>query len=318
MEWLQVSGIGKNEGGVPVLRDISFTQRPLQKIAIAGATGSGKTTLLKIIAGLAQPDSGTVFFNGARVEGPDETLIPGHPGMAYLSQHFELRNKYRVEEVLQMANQLSEQDANLVYAVCRIDQLLKRWTHQLSGGERQRISLARLLVSAPALLLLDEPYSNLDALHKTELKTVLHNISEQLQLTCLLVSHDPVDVLSWADVILVLQEGRLVQKGTPEFLYRQPVNEYVAALFGKYNTLPAELVQALSAFRTVTKSIPRFIRPEQLKVVSNNDNGLKADVVRSRFMGSYTELEVVVSGNKFILYTSETVEKGATVFVALR
>jgi len=263
MAWLAVSGINKKEAGVAVVNDISFTQQPLQKIAIAGATGSGKTTLLKLVAGLIQPDSGTIFFEGERIKGPDEKLMPGHVGVAYLSQHFELRNNYRVEELLQMANQLDENDAALVYTVCKIDHLLKRWTHQLSGGERQRIALAQLLVSAPKLLLLDEPYSNLDALHKTELQSVLYNICEQLKMTCLLVSHDPVDVLSWADVILVLQQGRLIQKGTPEFVYRHPVNEYVAALFGKYNVLSNDLIRQLAAFKTVGKPIPQFIRPEQ-------------------------------------------------------
>lgn len=317
MVWLQVSGVSKKESGAAVLSDINFTQQPLQKVAIAGATGSGKTTLLKIVAGLMQPDSGTVFFEGVRVEGPDEKLMPGHPGIAYLSQHFELRNNYRVEELLQMANQLSEDEAALVYAVCKIDHLLKRGTHQLSGGERQRIALARLLVSAPKLLLLDEPYSNLDALHKNELKSVLHNISEQLKMTCLLVSHDPVDVLAWADVILVLQQGRLIQKGTPEFVYRNPVNEYTAALFGKYNKLGNDLIRQLASFKTSGKSIPQFIRPEQFALAAEEGKGLKAEVLHAHFMGTYYEAEVFIVGTKILVYTQQPLEKGATVFVSL-
>lgn len=317
MEWLQVTGIGKQEAGSWVVRDVNFMQQPLQKIAIAGATGSGKTTLLKIVAGLVQPDSGQVYFEGERVEGPDETLIPGHPRMAYLSQHFELRNRYRVEELLQMTNQLPERDASLVYAVCRVDHLLKRWTHQLSGGERQRIALARLLVAAPTLLLLDEPYSNLDAIHKNSLKAVLRDVSDQLRMTCLLVSHDPVDVLSWADIILVLQEGRLVQKGTPEFLYRYPVNEYVAALFGKYNELSAELLRTLSAFKNSGKAVPRFIRPEQLRIASAGETGVPGHVARTRFMGHYYEVEVAVSGSRLTIFSNEALEKGKAVSVSL-
>jgi len=317
MAWLAVSGINKKEAGVAVVNDISFTQQPLQKIAIAGATGSGKTTLLKLVAGLIQPDSGTIFFEGERIKGPDEKLMPGHVGVAYLSQHFELRNNYRVEELLQMANQLDENDAALVYTVCKIDHLLKRWTHQLSGGERQRIALAQLLVSAPKLLLLDEPYSNLDALHKTELQSVLHNIREQLKMTCLLVSHDQVDVLSWADVILVLQQGRLIQKGTPEFVYRHPVNEYVAALFGKYNVLSNDLIRQLAAFKTVGKPIPQFIRPEQFIITSEEGKGIKAEVVRTHFMGRYYEAEVFMGGTKILIHTQQPFEKGTPVFVSL-
>jgi iron(III) transport system ATP-binding protein len=316
MAWLRIAGVGKQEAGQWILRDVSFEQQPSQKIAIAGATGSGKTTLLKIIAGLTQANSGHVHFEGKLVEGPDETLIPGHPQVAFLSQHFELRNKYRVEELLQMSNQLTERDAALVYAVCRIDHLLKRWTNQLSGGERQRIALASLLVAAPKLLLLDEPYSNLDALHKSRLKTVLQDISEQLQMTCLLVSHDPVDVLSWADTILVLQEGRLVQKGTPEFMYRYPVNAYVAGLFGSYNELPAELVRQLSATKTMGKAQPRFIRPEQLKIVSVGE-GVTGNVVRTRFIGSYYEVEVAISEETITTKSIEPFEKGTAVSVSL-
>jgi ABC-type sulfate/molybdate transport systems ATPase subunit len=125
-----------------------------------------------------------------------------------------------------MANQLSDEEAAVISEVCRINHLLQRWTHQFRAGEKQRIALARLLVSAPRLLLLDEPFSNLDAIHKNILKSVIHAIADDLKLTCLLVSHDPADVLSWADEILVLQDGALIQQGTPEDVYKQPVSEY--------------------------------------------------------------------------------------------
>ena len=317
MELLQVSGISRKEEGAYVVKDSSFTQKSLQRIAIAGATGSGKTTLLKLIAGLAQPDSGQVLFNGERVLGPDEQLIPGHPGIAYLSQHFQLRNNYRVIELLEMANQLTEAEAELVYRVCKIDHLLKRWTHQLSGGERQRIALACLLVTAPKLLLLDEPYSNLDVLHKNILKSVLQDISEQLEMTCLLVSHDPVDVLSWADIILVLQEGQIVQKGAPEYVYRHPVNEYTAALFGKYTLLESGLVRTLSAFKKGTQAVPRFIRPEQFRLSADAAKGVAGEVQRSWFMGGFYELEVKVAGHLLIVTSAEDYSVGSTVYVSL-
>jgi iron(III) transport system ATP-binding protein len=317
MALLQVSGISKKEEGSTVLNGVSFTQQQFQKIAIAGATGSGKTTLLKIIAGLVQPDAGSVHVAGERVLGPEEKLVPGHPRIAYLSQHFELRNNYGVAELLQMTNQLTEREAALVYQVCRIEPFLNRRTHQLSGGERQRIALARLLVSAPTLLLLDEPYSNLDAMHKNGLKAVMQDISDQLQITCLLVSHDPVDVLSWADAILVLQEGRLIQKGAPAYLYRHPVNEYTAALFGKYNILPSDLVRALAAFGPKTTAILHFIRPEQFAVFSEAGKGMKGDVVQVRFMGGYYELEVSVSGTRLLVHSNTPYEKGAVVYISL-
>jgi iron(III) transport system ATP-binding protein len=167
MSFLQVIGLNGR---------ISFTQQKARKLAIAGETGSGKSTLLKMIAGLAQPAEGEIRFRGERVLGPQERLVPGQPGIAYLSQHFELWNNYRVEEILSYANDLSVEAAAALYAICRIDHLLARRTDQLSGGERQRIALARLLVRPPRLLLLDEPFSNLDHIHKSLLKTVIRDI----------------------------------------------------------------------------------------------------------------------------------------------
>jgi ABC-type sulfate/molybdate transport systems ATPase subunit len=319
MPFLQVSGISRREAGTDILRDISFTQPAVQKLAIAGATGSGKTTLLKLIAGLVQPDAGSVFFEGERVIGPDEKLMPGHAGIAYLSQHFELLNRYRVKEVLEMANQLSVEEAALIYNVCRIDHLLERWTHQVSGGERQRIALARLLVSAPKLLLLDEPYSNLDAIHKSILKSVIDGVSEQLNITCILVAHDPVDLLSWADKILVLRNGQIIQKGTPAHIYQQPLNEYAAALFGKFNLLSPALAKGFARFADLElNQISRFIRPSQFKIVSGEHDGLKGEVVKVAFMGTHLEMEVIILGHPVIISTAKNnLKKGDCVYVAL-
>src|SRR6201991_2798823 len=170
MELLQVDGLNGR---------ISFTQEKGRKLAIAGETGSGKSTLLKMIAGLAEVRTGEVRFGGTRVLGPLERLIPGQPGIAYLSQHFELWNNYRVEEVLSYANDLSVEEASALYEIVRIDHLLSRRTDQLSCGERQRIALSRLLVKPPRLLLLDEPFSNLDRTHKVILKEVIRDIGER-------------------------------------------------------------------------------------------------------------------------------------------
>ena len=180
MSFLEVQNINIREERNFALREICFTQQVLQKIAIAGETGSGKSTLLQIIAGLVQPDSGEVLLEGTRVIGPAETLVPGHPGIAYLSQQFELPPFLRVEQVLDYANTFPEAEAKTLYRLCQIDHLLTRRTNQLSGGERQRIALAKLLLGAPRLLLLDEPFSNLDLAHKNVLKTVIREIGENL------------------------------------------------------------------------------------------------------------------------------------------
>ena len=318
MHFLQVLDVFKKEGDDFVLQNISLSQKQFQKIAIAGATGSGKTTLLKMIAGLVQPDAGHILFEGEKILGPEEKLIPGHPCIAYLSQHFELRNHYRVRELLAMANQLSESGAENIYEICRIDHLLNRWTHQLSGGEKQRIALARLLVAAPKFLLLDEPYSNLDAIHKSILKSVIEAIGQQLNITCLLVSHDPLDTLSWADEIFILQAGQMIQSGRPEKIYKEPVNEYAAALFGKYSLLDFSLAKAFSAFTDLELNrINSFIRPEDFKIVPDENHGLRGKVKKLNFMGSYYEAEIMIGENKIVVNTGQkNLAKGDALFVS--
>jgi len=319
MSFLQVLDVSKKEGDDFVLQNISFMQKQFQKIAIAGATGSGKTTLLKMIAGLVQPSAGAILFEEQKVLGPEEKLIPGHSSIACLSQHFELRNHYRVNELLSMANEIAEEDAKKIYEVCRIDHLLNRWTHQLSGGEKQRIALARLLVTSPKLLLLDEPYSNLDAIHKSILKSVIDAIGGRLNITCILISHDPLDTLSWADEILILQAGQIIQSGRPEKIYKEPVNEYAAALFGKYSLLDFSLAKAFAAFSDLELNrINSFIRPEDFKIMPDEQQGVKGEVEKLNFLGSYYEAEIIVDGKRIVINTDQkNLAKGDIVFVSL-
>jgi ABC-type sugar transport system ATPase subunit len=292
MSLLQVSGVRKLQQGALILKDTSLTQEKFQKVAIAGETGSGKSTLMKIIGGLVQADGGEVLFENVRVKGPEEVLLPGHPGIAYLSQHFELRNHYRVEELLAYSNKLSEEDADKIYELCRITPLMKRKNDQLSGGEKQRIALAKLLITSPRLLLLDEPFSNLDMIHKNILKSIIYDLGEQLEITCMLISHDAQDILSWADEVLIMQDGQIIQRGTPKQVYNEPVNEYTAALFGKYNLIDNA-----------------FIRPERFKIVEKGE--LKGKVDKVLYFGSYYELDIKLSDKMITVRTQDNhIKKG--------
>ena len=324
---VEVIGIEKKEERGNGLSNINFTQKKLEKIAIAGETGSGKSTLLKIIAGLGQPDGGKVLFEDKRVKGPLEELIPGQKGIAYLSQDFALPHFLTVEQVLIYANPLpdalAEKDemAKELYATCKIAHLLKRRTDQLSGGEKQRVALTKLLLTQPRLLLLDEPFSNLDMLHKSLLKSVINEISDRLNITCTLVSHDPLDSLSWADTILVMKDGAILQHATPEEIYKQPINEYVAGLFGKYNLLPSSISKALLGARDKTKGREGlFIRPENFVITkSQKDLSAKGIVQKVSFFGSYYEIEIKVEGVVITVQTHSQLYllKGEGVFVSL-
>jgi iron(III) transport system ATP-binding protein len=317
MTLLKVSSVTKRIEGDFCLENISFSQKKHQKIAVAGETGSGKSTLLKIIAGLVEPDSGDVFFQKDAVNGPVEKLIPGHPGIAYLSQNFELPKFLRVEQVLTYANKIQEAKANTLYEVCHISHLLKRKTDQLSGGERQRIAMARLLTSWPRLLLLDEPFSHLDMVHKNILKSVIKDIGEKLKITIILVSHDPADTLSWADEIIVMKDGKMIQQGTPEEVYRNPANEYVAGLFGKYNVISGRQSKVFFPKAKVNGKSESFLRPENFRIVSKSAKAVKGKVTRSIFLGGHYELEVTTGGKCITVRTDKTkAEVGDTVYLS--
>ena len=300
MVFLDLQAVTKYERGNTVLHPLHFTMQEGERVAIAGETGSGKSTLLKLIAGLLQPNEGQVYFEGMRVLGPDEQLLPGHPKIAYLSQHFELRNNYKVHEIIAMTNQLDPASAQQVFDVCRISHLMLRRTDELSGGEKQRIALAKQLTSVPKLLLLDEPFSNLDRVHKELIRTVIEDICNTLKVTCLLVSHDATDLLSWADRILIMQDGQLVQQGTPKQLYHHPVNEYVAALMGEYNLINTKTHPVfLQMLGEGVRGKRALIRPEQLSIsVSRpvHPHFVEGVVQKVWFYGAYYSIDVLIDG----------------------
>lgn len=320
MSFLQVSGIGKAAGTTFALKDISFEQEQFKHLAIAGETGSGKSTLLKIIGGIISPDTGAVYFEGSRVKKvPEEKLIPGHPGIAYLSQHFELQNHYRMEELLAYANILGAEAAQRICKICQVDHLLQRKSDQLSGGEKQRMALARLLVSSPRLLLLDEPFSNLDMIHKNQLKTVLRDIGEELGISTLMVSHDPLDTLSWAEEILVLRDGVLHHRGTAHDVYRHAPDAYVAGLFGVCYPVDATWMRLFPALTTLTEPERHFLRPEDFIMTTANKD-TTATVTHTGFCGSYLEVHASLPGGYPLMLRTMNfrIKRGDAISLSLR
>ncbi|MEJ7645739.1 MAG: ABC transporter ATP-binding protein [Chryseolinea sp.] len=293
MKLLQVSKIFKEGANGSIVDNISFSLRRHQKIALAGETGSGKSTVFKIIAGLLHPDRGEVVFENSVVSNRD-ALIPGTPGIAYLSQDFALSKSLRVEQILEYANERPVAESTRLYKVCKISHLLKRRANELSGGERQRIAIAQLLTTSPTLLLLDEPYSNLDRVHKTLLKSVIDNIGTRLGITCMIISHDPEDLLSWADTIMILKRGKLVQQGAPEKIYNSPKTAYVAGLLGRYT-----VVRPASPWQLEIRDVPAarikwYARPENITLQPGGKG--EGIVRRILFLGDHYVVEVSSNG----------------------
>ncbi|WP_421765417.1 ATP-binding cassette domain-containing protein [Ekhidna sp.] len=276
------------------------------RIGIAGETGSGKSTLLKIIAGLEKPDSGDALLNGEEIYPKLDRLIAGHPEIAYLSQSFELPKFISVNEYLSV-HPYTVEDVNQIAKLCQIANLLEKNTKALSGGERQRVALAKVLLRKPTILLLDEPFSNLDPHHKRIIKQVINQIEKEIETTIMMVSHEPTDLLPWADKIMVLKDGKILQEGTPRQIYFQPRNEHIAGLFGSFQKLDN------SQWGDMNKTI---VRPEQFQL---NDHGVKGEVVSIHFVGNNEEL-VIKTIKEEIVVKSEVgrYEVGDEVKVSLK
>ncbi|MEO6931596.1 MAG: ABC transporter ATP-binding protein [Chitinophagaceae bacterium] len=312
MSLLFGEGISKRFRNRLVLDKVNINIPKAAAIGIAGSTGSGKSTLLRILAGLVEPDEGAVYYDGKKLEGPATKLIPGHEKIAYLSQHYELRNNYRVEEIFAYSNQLLDSEAEELFVRCEVNHLLKRRTGELSGGERQRIALARVLLTKPGILLLDEPFSNLDLIQKTSLKNVLSAVTAAFELTTVLVSHDPVDILSLADMIHIMRDGRIIQSGTAAELYYQPNDGYVAGLLGQYSVIDGLLLSD----HLPVRDRPYFVRPEMLRIVAENEGLVNGIIESTFFMGPFWQAKVSTDvGLLTVNYNDQFLGKGSTVGV---
>ncbi len=311
MSSLRAQQVTISKGERQVLREVSLQLEANRKVALVGETGSGKSTLLRTLAGLEQPHAGEVWLGREKIKGPADTLVPGHPKIAYLSQHFELPRFVRVEQALDYANRWSETEAQQLYEVCRIDHLMSRKTDQLSGGERQRVALARLLSTAPEWLLLDEPFSNLDRLHKMMLKQALVEITSQWNISCVLVSHEPADTLSWADELLVMKEGTLLQQDTTLQVYRYPADNYVAGLLGSFTALSEA---GRKDFGISDNRL--FFRPEDFYIAAE---GVPGTVIEEIFYGGYAETVIDCAHDRVTTRTTPgQVQTGQKVYVQLR
>lgn len=278
----------EQSGGI---KDISFEITRGDVVAIIGESGSGKSTLLKSIYGLLKSDSGDVFFDDKRVLGPDEQLIPGHKQMKMVTQDFSLNTYAKVYD--NIASQLSNTDlktkAEKTLAIMehlRILPLQDKKIIELSGGEQQRVAIARAMVSDTKVLLMDEPFSQVDALLKNQLRADIKRVAAETGVTVILVSHDPADGLFLADQMIILRNGQLLQTGKPTEIYQQPKHIYTAQILGNAVVLSRGDAEKLG-IKTFAASVVFY--PEWAEI-TNSWNSRRFEVKDVYYKGFYDEL----------------------------
>jgi sulfate transport system ATP-binding protein len=243
---IQVRNVSKSFGDFHALQDVSVDIDAGQLTAVLGPSGGGKSTLLRIIAGLEQADSGTVF-----IDGQDVTNVAARDrGIGFVFQHYAAFTHMTVWENVAFGLKIAKVPkpkirgrVNDLLNLVHLDGLAQRYPSELSGGQRQRMALARALAVEPGLLLLDEPFGALDVKVRQELRQWLRRLHDEVHTTTIFVTHDQEEAMEIADQIIVITGGRVEQAGTPDELYDQPVNDFVMGFLGPITRLAGTLVR---------------------------------------------------------------------------
>lgn len=283
---LEIKNISFTYIDTPVIKDISFSIEKGQNIAVIGESGCGKSTLLKLIYGLYNLDNGEIFYYNQGIFGPKFNLIPGEDYIKYLAQDFDLMPYITVAENVGkfLSNiHMDEKNARVqeLLAMVEMTEFANVKAKYLSGGQQQRVALARVLALEPEILLLDEPFSQIDSFRKNALRRNLFKYFKEKQITCIIATHDSTEALSFSDETIVLKNGKLIAKGTSKDLYENPPNLYIASLFGEVNELKLSNFVDLE----VAEDEALILYPHQLKM--DDDGKLKAVVKQCYFKGSH-------------------------------
>ena len=305
---LSVQNISFSYNKNSILKNISFLTEKGKIVAIIGESGCGKSTLLKLIYGLYDLNEGQIFWNENEVLGPKYHLIPGMDYMKYLAQDFDLMPYITVAENVgkYLSNIYKDKKDQRVAELLEIVEMTEFATVKaqfLSGGQMQRVALARVLALEPEVILLDEPFSHIDNFRKNSLRRKLFAYLKQKQITTIIATHDSTDVLSFADEVLVMKNGEIIEKGSANYLYENPKNKYVASLFGDVNEI-----------EVYGKS--QLVYPHQLEIVEQST--VEVEVLQSFFRGNHFLVEATFQKNILYFESHSSLEKGAKVFLQIK
>ena len=308
---LNISSLTKsyNQGKVKALAGISFFVNKGDICAVVGESGSGKTTLIRLIAGLEEVDSGEIHVENKLVASIRKNVDPDKRDVGMVFQEYALFPHLTVLENVTYGIKKSrsrKEQALQTLELVGLKGFEKRYPHELSGGQQQRVALARALAPNPTILILDEPFSNLDTMMRYRLRNEVFNIIKKTGVTAIFVTHDTQDALAVADEILILQNGKLVQKDEASALYKKPQSIYVASLFGSTIQLNKGLQTAFKC--PLKENCCHAIRNENFTLNEECDYVSEAKILKRTFLGTHQQLLLKLdNGEHLTVVTSEPI-----------
>ncbi|KGM41708.1 sulfate ABC transporter ATP-binding protein [Aquabacterium sp. NJ1] len=298
---IEVKNLVKRFGAVTVCDNLNLNIPSGELVALLGPSGSGKTSLLRIIAGLETPDGGSVLFNGE-----DATHVAVRERqVGFVFQHYALFGHMTIFENVAFGLRVRPKDARPSEAqikakvtellkLVQLDWIADRYPHQLSGGQRQRIALARALAVEPKVLLLDEPFGALDAKVRKELRRWLRRLHDEMHITSVFVTHDQEEAMEVADRIVVMNQGRIEQEGTPDQVYDHPASPFVLQFLGDVNLFHGRdhAQGAVASAADAPADAVSYVRPHEIQVLARAEEGsLPVSLVHTLTVGPNTRLE---------------------------
>ena len=286
-----------------VLKDINFSLNKGENLCVMGESGSGKSTLLKVIYGLLDTTNGNLFWNKTQILGPKEHLIPGMDFFKYVAQDFDLMPFISVSENIKkflsrFYPEESEERTKELLEVIEMTPFKNTKVKNLSGGQQQRVAIARALAKEPQLLLLDEPFSQIDNFKKNSLRRSLFTYLKEKNIACIIATHDGNDALSFADKLLVIQHNKVIINNSPQEVYKNPKTKYIASLFDDVNEI------------NINGSL-YLLYPHQIQVVEKS--AIKAIVTNSYNKGFCWLIEAELNNQKIFFNSPEKLERNKTV-----
>jgi iron(III) transport system ATP-binding protein len=324
-----LEGVSKSFGTTAAVRGAGLCVERGEVVALLGPSGCGKTTLLRLIAGFEEPDAGTVAVDGVTVAGGGRWVTPERRRVGMVFQDYALFPHLTVAENVGFGLPRRQRAHRVppLLALVGLGGLDRRYPHELSGGQQQRVALARALAPSPTLILLDEPWSNVDPHLRTELREEIASILRPLDVTVVLVTHDREEAFSLADRIALMRDGAIVQEGSPEDLYLEPASRWAAEFVGAGNFLPGHVEDGtvrtpLGTFAANGAGahggrVDVLIRPELLELAP--DPAGPAEVVAREFRGHDVFYRVLLEGAELLSHrpSTEVVALGSRVRIRL-